>query len=319
MASLIADLIKTPKQIREEQTEMLRKQGQALALRNKENAILPATSGLARLFGSMGTNTLEQLPQSMQNVASRGMLGLSSLFSAAGAPDAAEELRRASLSPEERKAEEEMKVVSKAGEGGLTNLRTAKKRAEELGLAKSNPKVLERINDEISRIEKLEAKIESKGNYSVGGKTFLGGLNKDNQVINLDTGEVVPNAVKGKAETSKEDVSLKFTGKQLDTTYEALNKKDRESFENLAVEKDSFLWFDIEDDEKAAYMKSEAYRIANELRRKEPQKYSDPKSALLAAMKIVKEQGKAKPKGAEGEPDSDATTDRFTIKATKQQ
>jgi len=319
MASLIADLIKTPKQIREEQTEMLRKQGQALALRNKENAILPATSGLARLFGSMGTSTLEQLPQSMQNVASRGMLGLSSLFSAAGAPDAAEELRRASLSPEERKAEEEMKVVSKAGEGGLTNLRTAKKRAEELGLAKSNPKVLERINDEISRIERLEAKIESKGNYSVGGKTFLGGLNKDNQVINLDTGEVVPNAVKGKAETSKEDVSLKFTGKQLDTTYEALNEKDRESFESAAVEKDKYLGFiDATDTEKAAYMKSEAYRIANELRRKEPQKYSDPKSALLAAMKIVKEQGIAKPKGPAA-PASDATTDRFTIKATKQQ
>jgi len=319
MASLIADLIKTPKQIREEQTEMLRKQGQALALRNKENAILPATSGLARLFGSMGTSTLEQLPQSMQNVASRGMLGLSSLFSAAGAPDAAEELRRASLSPEERKAEEEMKVVSKAGEGGLNNLRTAKKRAEELGLAKSNPKVLERINDEISRIERLEAKIESKGNYSVGGKTFLGGLNKDNQVINLDTGEVVPNAVKGKAETSKEDVSLKFTGKQLDTTYEALNEKDRESFESAAVEKDKYLGFiDATDTEKAAYMKSEAYRIANELRRKEPQKYSDPKSALLAAMKIVKEQGIAKPKGPAA-PASDATTDRFTIKATKQQ
>jgi len=319
MASLIADLIKTPKQIREEQTEMLRKQGQALALRNKENAILPATSGLARLFGSMGTSTLEQLPQSMQNVASRGMLGLSSLFSAAGSPDAAEELRRASLSPEERKAEEEMKVVSKAGEGGLTNLRTAKKRAEELGLAKSNPKVLERINDEISRIERLEAKIESKGNYSVGGKTFLGGLNKDNQVINLDTGEVVPNAVKGKAETSKEDVSLKFTGKQLDTTYEALNEKDRESFESAAVEKDKYLGFiDATDTEKAAYMKSEAYRIANELRRKEPQKYSDPKSALLAAMKIVKEQGIAKPKGPAA-PASDATTDRFTIKATKQQ
>lgn len=319
MASLIADLIKTPKQIREEQTEMLRKQGQALALRNKENAILPATSGLARLFGSMGTSTLEQLPQSMQNVASRGMLGLSSLFSAAGAPDAAEELRRASLSPEERKAEEEMKVVSKAGEGGLTNLRTAKKRAEELGLAKSNPKVLERINDEISRIEKLETKIESKGNYSVGGKTFLGGLNKDNQVVNLDTGEVVPNAVKGKAETPKEDVSLKFTGKQLDTTYEALNEKDRKSFESAAVEEDKYLGFiDVTDTEKAAYMKSEAYRIANELRRKEPQKYSDPKSALLAAMKIVKEQGMAKPEGPAA-PASDATTDRFIIKATKQQ
>ena len=315
MASLIADLIKTPKQIKEEQTEMLRKQGQALALRNKENAILPATSGLARLFGSMGTNTLEQLPQSMQNVASRGMLGLSSLFSAAGAPDAAEELRRASLSPEERKAEEEMKVVSKAGEGGLTNLRTAKKRAEELGLAKSNPKVLERINDEISRIEKLEAKIESKGNYSVGGKTFLGGLNKDNQVVNLDTGEVVPNAVKGKAETSKEDVPLKFTNKQLDTAYEALDKKDIEDF----IDPGSFFGMIGGDEEEVANLKKvQAYRMANELRRKEPQKYSDIKSALLAAMKIVKEQGIAKPKGPAA-PASDATTDRFTIKATKQQ
>jgi hypothetical protein len=107
--SMIADLLKTPEQVKLEEQNILRQRGLTDA-----QALLTGTGGspISGAIRGLTANALMNMPQNMQNFVSSGMMGLSNAAKGLGAPQAADAFRRASMSPEQQKAEMIQKMGS---------------------------------------------------------------------------------------------------------------------------------------------------------------------------------------------------------------
>lgn len=147
MASMIQDLLKTPEQVREDQLNKLREQGQAsagalLAQRGSDplsNAILGHAAGIA-----------QSIPSSTQGMVSGLMQAGGAAAGMAGKEQAAQALQQAAMSQPERQAVATQQITKEAaGSKDPKRLRTLAER-----LAAVNPAAAEVLT---AKAEKLEA------------------------------------------------------------------------------------------------------------------------------------------------------------------
>lgn len=150
--SLIADLLKTPGQVRREQLERLRKEGATSA-----QTMLTGTRFSSPIGGAIQAlaGTGMQIMPEMTSQMFRGATGLlGGIAGAAGAsPKVVEAIQQAQYSPEERRSAE---LAEFAKEGVSTNpkgLRLLSAKLMEMG----QPDAAIKVEEQASRIEKLQA------------------------------------------------------------------------------------------------------------------------------------------------------------------
>lgn len=150
--SLIADLLKTPGQVRREQLDKLNKQGATSA-----QTMLTGTrfgSPIGGALQSLAGVGMEMMP-AMTSQMFRGATGLlGGIAGAAGArPEVVEAIQQAQYSPEERRAAELAEFAKEGVSTDPKGLRLLSAKLMEMG----QPDAAIKVEEQASRIEKLQA------------------------------------------------------------------------------------------------------------------------------------------------------------------
>lgn len=321
---MIADLLKTPQQVRQEQLDKLRKQGKASA------AMLTGTgfgkgarTSVPSIIGSMAESAAATLPVDANQMVRRGLLGLSGLSTAVGATDIAAGLQEAAMSPEEREAQALNEIAKVLTSEDTGELKKAAKRAEDM----NRPDVALKLQERLVKVENSKTKATLAAALSkkdpmvakaflageltydqslkyAGDQTdyknisnyrdpntdavFLGGV-KNGKVYRLDNEDLVPSAIavsKQAFEGKAAPTPNKFTTKQLDAAFASLDKETKAALE----EKAGYEWniFGLEfnsKDEELEYLKEQVKYVANELRKDKSGLYAEPRAALKEAIR----------------------------------
>lgn len=126
--SLLADLLKTPSQVREEQMQKLRAEGlQRAGLLQTPTG---ARTALPGIYTNIARSGIASAGENVANIARLGSQGLGGLLSAAGAPQAGQALAQATVTPEERQAGMLQETLRKVDPNNLNNLRAVRARLQ---------------------------------------------------------------------------------------------------------------------------------------------------------------------------------------------
>lgn len=145
--SMIADLLKSPADVRREQLEKLRTAGASTA-----QAMLTGGGGGSPISGairSLAAATQATMPETMAQVGRSGLLSLSGLAQAAGSPEVQESLRLASMSPKEQMAEANKKIMQGVDFTSTGSLKKAIERFSKIG----NLKAAEALSSRLMELE----------------------------------------------------------------------------------------------------------------------------------------------------------------------
>ena len=273
MASMIADLLKTPAQVRMEQQGALREQGRKAAASLTSMPISGARSAIPSLVQNLAASTAADIPLMAEQLKRSGMLGLGGVAQLAGRGDVQSALQQAALSPEERQAQQLNKIsgaltskdpaeirqaAAKAEEAGRPDIaaqllktadeveQTADKNTSKIALFKmledSDPIVAEafRIGEltfDQARKAIQDPELKEIQNYVVDGEEFLGGM-RGNDLVNVSTGEVVKgNALQSsQAGTRSEAYAApsKYTKPELEAAFDVLDEDTMSDLEAMA-------------------------------------------------------------------------------------
>jgi len=130
--SLIANLLKTPQQVREEQMVKLRNQGVAQAQLMAQPT--GASSALPSIYANLARQGIAGAGERTANIARLATQGAGSLLGAAGAsPELAQAVSGLTVSPEERQAGMLQETLRQVDPNNLNNLRAVRKRLQDQG------------------------------------------------------------------------------------------------------------------------------------------------------------------------------------------
>ena len=182
--SMIADLLKTPMQARQDVEKELQLQGALAAKPYLSGGATgsPISGAISRLTGTM----MQQSPLAAQQMVSRGLGGLGQIAGAFGATDAAEALRRGAMSPKEQQAED----VQKAAMGLASSEEGMMKFAERLrnmGRADLAMKMEEKATELNLKKSKSLAETATAQAKLTEAQTKVGRLELDRQTSTAET------------------------------------------------------------------------------------------------------------------------------------
>ena len=140
--SLLADLLKTPSQVREEQMQKLRAEG--LQRAGLLQAPTGARTALPSIYTNIARSGIASAGENVANIARLGSQGLGGLLSAAGAPQAGQALAQATVTPEERQAAQAQSVLKGLDMTNPEQLAEASKKLQSLGLSGAATSLLQR-------------------------------------------------------------------------------------------------------------------------------------------------------------------------------
>lgn len=129
--SLLADLLKTPSQVREEQMQKLRAEG--LQRAGLLQAPTGARTALPGIYTNIARSGIASAGENVANIARLGSQGLGGLLSAAGAPQAGQALAQATVTPEERQAAQLQTATRGLQMGNLESMKSTLKKMQEAG------------------------------------------------------------------------------------------------------------------------------------------------------------------------------------------
>jgi hypothetical protein len=141
--SLIADLLKTPGQVREEQLKKMREEGQVSAARMLTGSGGSPISGVINKLAAQG---MQDIPEVMNQSVRSGLLGLGDIAGGLGAQGAKEALQRGALSPEEQQAAEIQKAAVGVS-GSPEKMRLFADKLRNMGRADLAQKMEEKASD----------------------------------------------------------------------------------------------------------------------------------------------------------------------------
>lgn len=173
--SLIANLLKTPQQVREEQMARLRQEG----LQRAQTISTPtgAMTALPSIYANVARQGIAGAGERTANIARLATQGAGSLLGAAGAsPELAQAVSGLAVSPEERQATQFQQIMGNYQPG---NLQSMKSTYDQLKQAGAPAGVLMQMSQAIQQQEDVVRKRmqEKKGRQSA--VTYLQGINPD--------------------------------------------------------------------------------------------------------------------------------------------
>jgi len=133
--SLLADLLKTPSQVREEQMQKLRAEG--LQRAGLLQAPTGARTALPGIYTNIARSGIASAGENVANIARLGSQGLGGLLSAAGAPQAGQALAQATVTPEERQAALTQNIMRQMKPGDPKSMRAVAQQLQQRGLTKA--------------------------------------------------------------------------------------------------------------------------------------------------------------------------------------
>ena len=149
--SLLADLLKTPSQVREEQMQKLRAEG--LQRAGLLQAPTGARTALPGIYTNIARSGIARAGESAANIARLGSQGLGGLLSAAGAPQAGQALAQATVTPEERQAALTQSLLSQMKPGDPKSMRAVAQQLQQRGLTRAALTLAQQA----SELEKMQA------------------------------------------------------------------------------------------------------------------------------------------------------------------
>jgi hypothetical protein len=170
--SMLQNLLKTPRQIREEQ--LLKMQQQAAGRAQLGGPIQGAKTALPGIFSSV---LQQQRPALATDIAqtARGLTqGLGGMLGAAGYQQAGQALAQATVSPEERQAAQMQKALQGYQPG---NLQSMKATYEQLKAANAPPQILMQISEQIQKQEGVVRQQIQAQKAKQSAVTYLQGIN----------------------------------------------------------------------------------------------------------------------------------------------
>ena len=154
--SMIQNLLKTPRQIREEQLQKMRNEAAGRA--QLGGPIRGASSALPGIFSSV---LQQQRPALATDIAqtARGLTqGLGGMLGAAGYQQAGQALAQATVTPEERQAAQTQSVLSSANMGNAASLKSAAQKLRQVGNVQAALALEQRASDLLSAEAELNQK-----------------------------------------------------------------------------------------------------------------------------------------------------------------
>ena len=148
--SLLADLLKTPSQVREEQMQKLRAEG--LQRAGLLQAPTGARTALPGIYTNIARSGIASAGENVANIARLGSQGLGGLLSAAGAPQAGQALAQATVTPEERQAAQAQSVMRGLDMNDPAALNAAADELTKLGLTGAATQLSDRSNKLVDRL-----------------------------------------------------------------------------------------------------------------------------------------------------------------------
>jgi hypothetical protein len=316
--SMIADLLKTPAQVREQQLKTLREEGRSSAAMLTGMGLGGARTAVPGVIGNIAQTAAASMPVDMNQMIRRGLLGLGGVAKAAGKPEVQKAFQEGALSQQEREAVELNRLALAMSSNDPAKIKEASKRAQEM----NRPDVAMKLQERLIKAEQLQEKSsiaaaltkqdpmlgraygageltlnqvlelqkkkpEGLSNYRDmdSNKLFVGKI-QNGKVVRVSDNTEVPNALMvGKESLSegKGKVPAKFSTKQLDSAFNALDDNTIDALKNKA----GYNWnvfgykFDTKDSEYD-YLKEQVKYAANEIRK---EGYDDPRSALQEAIR----------------------------------
>lgn len=319
MASMIADLLKTPAQVRMEQQGALREQGRKAAASLTGMPISGARTALPSMIQNLAASTAADIPLMADQMKRAGLLGLGGVAQLAGREDVQGALQQAALSPEERQAAQLNQLSGVLTSKDPAEIRQAAKKAEESGrpdiaaelisIADKTEQEADKATTRAAITKIIEAKdpvmaaaykvgditadqafkairdpeLKEIQNYVVDGVEFLGGM-KGNDLINISTNEVVKGALQKNASggTVAYKAPDKFTKEQLETEWGQLEAGTLADIEAMATTEGFLGLWDSTDEDKLNAIKIRVMQRANELRKQEG--FDTPQKAIAGAI-----------------------------------
>ena len=149
--SLLADLLKTPSQVREEQMQKLRTEG--LQRAGLLQAPTGARTALPSIYTNIARSGIASAGENVANIARLGSQGLGGLLSAAGAEQAGQALAQATVTPEERQAQFTQSIMQQLKPGDPKSMRAVAQQLQQRGLTKAALVLAQQA----SALEKMQA------------------------------------------------------------------------------------------------------------------------------------------------------------------
>ena len=154
--SLLADLLKTPSQVREEQMQKLRTEG--LERAGLLKAPTGAQTALPSIYTNIARSGIASAGENVANIARLGSQGLGGLLSAAGAEQAGQALAQATVTPEERQAAQAQAAMQGINYSNIASLKAAAQKLKELG----NVQVAAALEKRIADLATAQAEVDIK-------------------------------------------------------------------------------------------------------------------------------------------------------------
>ena len=194
--SMIQNLLKTPRQIREEQLQKMR--NEAVGRAQLGGPIRGASSALPGIFSSV---LQQQRPALATDIAqsARGLTqGLGGMLGAAGYQQAGQALAQATVTPEERQAAQLQQAIKGYQPG---NLQSMKATYEQLKAANAPPQLLMQISEQIQQQEGVVRQRIQEQKAQSSAVQYLNKINPDlGQLVasgGLSASEAIKSANKG--------------------------------------------------------------------------------------------------------------------------
>lgn len=149
--SLLADLLKTPSQVREEQMQKLRTEG--LQRAGLLQAPTGARTALPSIYTNIARSGVARAGENVANIARLGSQGLGGLLSAAGYQQAGQALAQATVTPEERQAQLTQSIMQQLKPGDPKSMRAVAQQLQQRGLTRAALVLAQQA----SALEKMQA------------------------------------------------------------------------------------------------------------------------------------------------------------------
>lgn len=152
--SLLADLLKTPSQVREEQMQKLRAEG--LQRAGLLQAPTGARTALPSIYTNIARSGIASAGENVANIARLGSQGLGGMLGAAGYEQAGQALAQATVTPEERQAAQAQSVLRGVNMNDPESLLKAAQQLQERGLTGASAQLVSMA----SQIRQTQAELQ---------------------------------------------------------------------------------------------------------------------------------------------------------------
>lgn len=149
--SLLADLLKTPSQVREEQMQKLRTEG--LQRAGLLQAPTGARTALPSIYTNIARSGVARAGENVANIARLGSQGLGGMLGAAGYQQAGQALAQATVTPEERQAQLTQSIMQQLKPGDPKSMRAVAQQLQQRGLTRAALVLAQQA----SALEKMQA------------------------------------------------------------------------------------------------------------------------------------------------------------------